>query len=381
MSRKMEQVKNSEASALAMARQVLGSVKEMAMTAEQKAEIMELIDQAVAKENAKDLAGAIKLLNQVKKKMEKLQKANVAKENLEQELNLKEQYEEQFQTLKEVGILQEFKNGNWGIVDILGNEQPIPSYEEIKKRMEAKAEMLDKKREQGFTQLLLVPIGMKLSEIAEKAGKLIIKKHKEGKLLGTDGAKLEIKLDENGKPQPVFVDEIYKDADINGDLVYGVKKFDKDNHGGQTKSELLSGWLANRSSESVGWQVMFIEDLPDLPEKGKGKDIEGRQQFDAGQSPEQYLAKIQTEEQYADEQFTTPEAQLIYLIQQLQHHDQMIDDWDGQGKGCWNAGAYFKGQGAVPFGLWVRDLHQFYLAWRSPDAPYDLASVRASVKF
>ncbi len=376
MKKGMEKLQTPEAPVMEMARRSLLQAKEMEMTDEQRQEINELVTKAVDAEKAGNLSAALNLLQQVKAKMETIHGRKLKRENLEQEFNLQEQYDQQVETLKQVGILQEFKNGQWGMIDILGQEQLIPSYQEIKDRMEAKAEMLDKKREQGFTQLLLVPIGMKLSEIAEKAGKLIIKKHKEGKLLATDGTKLE--LDEN---QPVFVNDEYKDADINGNLVYGVKKFDKDNHGGQTKSELLSGWLANRSSESVGWQVMFIEDLPDLPEKGKGKDIEGRQQFDAGQSPEQYLAKIQTEEQYADEQFTTPEAQLIYLIQQLQHHDQMIDDWDGQGKGCWNAGAYFKGKGAVPFGRWNRFNRQFRLDWRYPGSHSDGGSVRASVKF
>ncbi|MCX6743979.1 MAG: hypothetical protein NTX82_00445, partial [Candidatus Parcubacteria bacterium] len=202
---------------------------------------------------------------------------------------------------------------------------------EILKRMEAKAEMLEKKREQGFTHLQLVPIGTPLSFLIDRAHDLIVKMHKEGKLLGTDGKKLE--LDEN---QPVYVADEYKDADVKGDLVYFPQKFDKENNGGITKAELKDPW-----------EILFVEDQPDLP--AKGKEIAGRKQFDAGQSPEEYLKKIQTDSQYANEQFTTPEAQLIYFMEYLQRNNQVIDDWDGQGKGCWNAGAYFK-SGLVPRG-------------------------------
>ena len=318
---------------------------------------------------AGDLATLKNYKNVLDDILEFLETKEIKEGELEKKFELKKQYDEQVKTLREVEILEKLSNGNWGIKDMLGQERPIPSYEEIRERMKAETEMLDKKREQGFTRLLLVPIGMKLSEIVDKAGKLIIKKHKDGKLLGTDGTKLE--LDEN---QPIYVDDIYKDADVKGDLVYGVKKFDKVNHGGKTKEELLK----DKDNPNPGWQVMFIEDMPDLPAQGKGKEIEGRKQLEANQSPEQYLETIQTDKQYQGEQFTTPEAQLIYLLQYLQNHNQMIDDWDGKGKSCWNAGAYFK-SGLVPNGRWNRSSKRFDLYGNFPVNRDDYDTVRSSV--
>ncbi len=354
-----------------IARQVLGRVKEMDLTPDEKEKVMAMIDEAKGYESANQLSKALKKYQELLAYLKNKKTAEVIGKKLESELNLKEQYEEQVQTLKEVGILKKLKNGEWGMKDILGNEQPIPSYDEILKRMNAKAEILDKKREQGFTQLLLVPIGMKLSEITEKAGELIVKKHGEGNLLATDGTKLELKM-EDDQPRPIYVDDIYQDADVKGDLVYGVKKFD-DNHGGKTKQELIN--------ETGGWQILMIEDMPDLPAEGKGQEIEGRKQLEAGQSPEEYLAKIQTEEQYANEQFTTPEAQLIYFMEYLQRNNQVIDDWDGKGNGCWNAGAYFKGKGGVPFGGWGRHDRQFLLGWSNPGVHGGAYGVRGSVRF
>ncbi|MCX6742817.1 MAG: hypothetical protein NT116_01115, partial [Candidatus Parcubacteria bacterium] len=142
----MEQPKNSEAPVLEMARCTLLQAKELEMSNEQRKEIIDMVTQATEQEKAGNLSGAFNILQQVKTKMEKIRDNKGKGEKLEHELDLKEQYEEQVETLKQVGILEKLSNGKWGIKDILGQERPIPSYEEIKERMKAKAEMLDEKR-------------------------------------------------------------------------------------------------------------------------------------------------------------------------------------------------------------------------------------------
>ncbi|MCX6743984.1 MAG: hypothetical protein NTX82_00470 [Candidatus Parcubacteria bacterium] len=297
-------------------------------------------------------------------------KLSETQDRLEKLFELKKQYQEQVKALIATGVIELLpETGKYGVYDIKGKECPIPSYDEILKRMESKEKMLTKKKEQGFGKLLLVPIGTPLSFLIDRTSDLIVKKHKEGNLLGTDGKNLE--LDEN---QPVYVDDIYKDADIKGDLVYFPQQFDKENHGGVPKAEMKEAW-----------QLLFIEDQPDMPDKGK--EINGRKQFDAGQSPEVYLKKIQTDSQYANEQFTTPEAQLIYFMEYLQRNNQVIDDWDGKGKGkrCWNVGAYFKGSDLVPRGYWDRSYGGSYGLFRLYEdisgRSFGVISVRASVKF
>ena len=281
-------------------------------------------------------------------------KLTKAQERLEKDFELKRQYQEQVKTLIATNVIELLPDsGKLGMYDINNQECPIPDYEEILKRLEAKAELLEKKRKQGFTELLLVPIGTPLSFLIDRTRDLIVKKHKQGKLLGTDGQKLE--LDEN---QPVYVDDEYQDADIKGNIVYFPQKFDKANHGGKTKEELIK--------ETGGWQIEIIEDMPDLPAEEKGKAVGGRKQLEANQSPEQYLKKIQSDKQYEGEALSTPEAQLSYFMQYLQKHDQAIDDWQGKGKACWNAGAFFKGAGLVPYGSWAQNAGRFSLNGNSP---------------
>ena len=294
-------------------------------------------------------------------------KLTKAQERLEKDFELKRQYQEQVKTLIATNVIELLPDsGKLGMYDINNQECPIPDYEEILKRLEAKAELLEKKRKQGFTELLLVPIGTPLSFLIDRTRDLIVKKHKQGKLLGTDGQKLE--LDEN---QPVYVDDEYQDADIKGNIVYFPQKFDKANHGGKTKEELIK--------ETGGWQIEIIEDMPDLPAEEKGKAVGGRKQLEANQSPEQYLKKIQSDKQYEGEALSTPEAQLSYFMQYLQKHDQAIDDWQGKGKACWNAGAFFKGAGLVPSGDWNRDIWQFNLEGGHPGYRLDDVAVRPAV--
>ncbi|MCX6744902.1 MAG: hypothetical protein NTX82_05240, partial [Candidatus Parcubacteria bacterium] len=91
-------------------------------------------------------------------------KRSETQERLEKLFELKKQYQEQVKALIATGVIELLpETGKYGVYDIKGKECPIPSYDEILKRMEAKAEMLEKKREQGFTHLQLVPIGTPLS--------------------------------------------------------------------------------------------------------------------------------------------------------------------------------------------------------------------------
>jgi len=301
--------------------------------------------------------------------VEFLRTREIPETELERKFELRKQYEDQIETLRENGLIKELPNGEMGFLDINGKPRSIPTYEEIRDRLRAKQELREKKHEQGFTQLLLVPFGIKLNEMVDKAKELILKKHKEGNLKGTNGDDLELDEDE-----PVWLDAKYQggDADQSGDLIYYPEKFDKENHGGKTKQEILE--------ETDGWDVMFIEDLPDLPAEGKGKEIGGRKQLEANQSPNQYLEKMQKEEQYEGERGMTPEAELVYFMHYLQRKNKVIDDWRGSGKGNWNLGGYLKSAGGVCFSRWSRGDRQMRLRWYNPVSQVGDCGVRSSAR-
>jgi len=235
---------------------------------------------------------------------------------------LKEQYESQKEILERVGILEKLSTGEMGIKGIDNKEYAFPSYSEIAKRMRENKEILKIKTEQGLNQLLIVPFGMKLGDLIEKYKQVILKHHKEGKLLATKEKPTDpdeqLKLDEN---QLVWTWAKYNNADINGELIYFPKEFSKENHKGKTKQEIIK--------ERDGFSVMFIEDLANIPRQGKGKEIKGRKQLEAGLTPNKYLEILKTNPIYQNETGMTPEEQIIYAIKHLEQTNQVIDDFFG----------------------------------------------------
>ncbi|MBU3942956.1 hypothetical protein KKA24_03165, partial [Patescibacteria group bacterium] len=273
---------------------------------------------------------------------------------------LKEQYESQREILKNVGILEKLTNGEMGIKGIDNKEYSFPSYQEISKRIRENKEMLKTKIEQGFNQLLIVPFGMKLDDLIEKYKEVILKRHKEGKLLATkenpsDSDEL-LELDEK---EPVWAWEGYNNADISGKLVYFPNEFSKENHQGKTKQEILS--------VKGGWNVIFIEDLPNIPKKDRGKEIKNRKQLEVGQSPNQYLKTLKTNPIYKNETGMTPEEQIIYAIKHLKQTNQVIDDYSGKGSASYQLGAFFPADVDVPFAHWSRDFRRVGLGGYAPE--------------
>lgn len=94
--------------------------------------------------------------------------------------------------------------------------------------MRENKEMLKTKTEQGFNQLLIVPFEMKLDDLIEKHKQVILKHHKEGKLLTTKKNPTDpdelLELDES---EPIWIQKEYNNTDINGELVYFPKEFSK----------------------------------------------------------------------------------------------------------------------------------------------------------
>jgi hypothetical protein len=289
---------------------------------------------------------------------------------LAEKLHLQEQWEEQVRTLNETGIIELLpKAQDIGIVDINGKEQPIPTFEQILKSLDTKEqqEMIKEKLEQGFTKLLMVPMGLPISVIIDRYKRLLIKKHEEGKLLSTDNEKLE--LDEE---EPIWLADEFKGPEADDKLIYFPEQFNQQDHQGQTKQELLQ--------ENQSWQVILIEDLADIPAQGKGNIVGDRKQLEANQSSEQYLKTIQIDKAHQHEQGPTIESELIYAITELKNKNQVIDDWRGKGKACRLFGNYLKDSGGVPSFYWFRDFRQAVLYWRYPGHRDDNNGSRSGVK-
>lgn len=270
---------------------------------------------------------------------------------LEKELQLKEQYESQQQILKTTGILEMLSNGQKGITGIDGKEYPYPTYDEVKERVSAKEAILREKAEQGFTKLLIVPLGMSLDKLLDKYQATILAHHQAGRLLATkaDPADPDEPLALN-EAEPLWWWDQYVNADTDGRLVYYPKSFDPDNHQGQTKQQLMQ--------EKGAWSVLLIEDLPNLPRENHGVTKAGRAQLETNKTPRTYLELLRANADYANEQGLTPEDHAIYAITHLKQTNQVIDDYRGNGSTAYNLGAYIPASDMVLRTCWRRDNRQ-----------------------
>ena len=296
---------------------------------------------------------------------------------------LREQYEKQVELMKRIGLVKDLESGELGIEGVDGKEYPIPTQEQINERMEANKELVEKKSEQGFKKLLLVPFGMKLSDLTDAYKASILRHNSEGRLFSTkknpddqSEQPVPLPLDKN---KPLYVWDGYNDADVNGKLVYFPVEF-SENHQGRTKQEILE---EGEGGETPGWNIILIEDMPDIPRKTKGKVTGGRKQFEAGDTPNNYLKALKDSEKggtYQNEDGMTPEDQLIYSIVHLEETDQVIDDWQGNGAVSYQLGAYFPASGSVPSAFWYRVNRQAYLGGYYPDYRLGNCGVRSAVR-
>ncbi len=234
---------------------------------------------------------------------------------------------------------------------------------------------MKKKAEQGFRKLLISPLGMSLNDLAGKYKQTILKHHREGQLLAAkrdpDDPDEQLELDEN---QPLWVWEKYQQADTEGRLVYYPQAFDQDNHQGKTKQQIIQ--------EQGAWNVLLIEDLPNIPRKGQGQTRGGRTQLEAGKTPREYLQTYQSDEPdspYAHEQGFTPADHLTYAITHLAETNQVIDDYQGAGSTCYDLAGYFPASGGVLRTYWRRDYRRTRLDRDAPDARGGVNGSRAAV--
>ncbi|MFA6428362.1 MAG: hypothetical protein WCW02_02350 [Candidatus Buchananbacteria bacterium] len=271
--------------------------------------------------------------------------------------NFEAQYENQVGILMEANLLDSFSNGKQGIKAIDNREYPLPTLEQIREKFVEKRELLKTKIDQGFVKLVIVPFGLPLDYLTKAYGDALTRHQQQGELL--DSQNRPLKLDK----EAVGLNSDYIKADGEGRLVYFLKDFLIDPIQGLTKETLLN---------TQAWQVLLLEDLPYLPAEGKGQIRAGRKQLEANQIPSRYLKQLQLDPQYQDEQGLTPESWLMYALNHLEQTNQVIDDWNDQGKICLlvNSFIYFKSDDSVPGGVpracFESSPYQAALDWFNP---------------
>ncbi len=284
-------------------------------------------------------------------------------EALAERLSLKEQYLAQVKVLYQSGILENFAVDpsqdryapEMGITGINGEQYIMPSYEDILIRLQnpEKRARLEKKIDQGFTQLQLVPFALPLSVLFNRLREVLLKVNKETGIKSTNGTKLELNTD---APLYVWDQLVQGDNPDSKDkqIEYGVTNYDgktKAERGGKFKNELLA-------NPDNAWELSLIEANLDIPAEGKGKTIAGRKQLEANKSPKDYLKFFaadpsdQQYQEYRGENGQTPEGAAYEAIAALLQRQTAINDWEGSGKINFCVGSYVFG--LVPFLGWGR---------------------------
>jgi hypothetical protein len=255
-------------------------------------------------------------------------------------------------------------------------------------------EMLDIKTDQGFTELLIVPFGMSLAKFTETMRKTLLAHYAEmphymnpnTKIADPKKTKLfapkknpqdpdkPLKLD---TAKLLYVRESYIDADTNGTLVYFPNVLTKENHGGQTKKEIL---MTTRQ----GFQILLIEQNPIIPAAGTNEIIgtkQPRKRLAAGDTPDAYLETLQTQPEYKYEQGLTPEAWMTQFLLHLEETNQVIDDREKNSKANLNIGGWFPASSHfVPLSFWGQVSSVANLNWRDlRDPPSPSSGARSAV--
>lgn len=285
------------------------------------------------------------------------------KENLllVDQLNLRAQLENQIKILQKIGVLElpvpttpEATPVPY-FTGINGQKYPVPSFEEISERIKTKEPFLRLKAEQGFTKLLLVPLGYSLDKFIEKYEELIRWHYANNKLFYLKGTE-EVRQNLN-KDNPLNVWNEYNEADINNYLIYFPKIFKKENHEGKTKKELLT------NSENA-WLVLLVPEALDIPKKNKGKTFNERPELESGKSPDDYLRIIQKELPYEGEIGLPPEASIMHDITRLEETNHLVNDWLRNGSIEYNLGAFFATTENIPWSSWNSDFNRADL-WKA----------------
>jgi len=299
--------------------------------------------------------------------------------------HLTEQYTAQFNLLKEAGILNE-RNA---IVGIDGKEYPVPTLEQIAKRLYEREKELSIKRDQGFIKLLLVPFGMSLDALRETLKQF---------LLAYKQTHEDFDLDIN---DPLWTwEEGYKGADIgNPPKMFYYPKFFDDNHQGQTKTQILEAQKINEAS-FPGWTVHLFQpsDTRDLDQssprgivpisqEGEGRSYReehDRPDVETNKTPIQYLAILEEAQDdptspYHYESGLTPEDWIFAFMTHLEETGKPLDDYIQSI--AFLTEAFFPSvkSPVVPIAYWDRTDKLVRLGRNEPHIKDGIAGLRTSV--
>ena len=255
--------------------------------------------------------------------------------------------------LSRTGILAFLPNSeSWGVIGIDGKEYPIPSKEHVVELFAHNRELVGRKVPQGFDRLELTPMAMPIPLLLERVAAAILEYAAQGKICQTRQSPSDPPIPVRVSTEKhVWVWDTLMQAIETAELAYFPQEYSS-NHRGQTKLEVVNN---GRICAVPGWSVGLVEDLPILPQQGRGKTLGGRTQLETGSSPREYLQTLESQA-YQGETGKTLEDFATRFLTHLVTTNEVSNDRDDNNS-LWCLGQYLRIQYAetVPTGWWNRD--------------------------
>lgn len=229
---------------------------------------------------------------------------------------LQKQYDDQVRVLKETGILEEISPNVLGIKDTEENKYPLPSFDDIEDHIYQRQERYREKVGQGFKRLLLVPFAVPLSSLIVPYQRSLVRVFQEGKLVIQDGDQ-QVPITELNMQEPIYIYDY--DPGAGRELWYYPTSFSNTSgFPGMKKQDYLS------LDSAFGWNILLIEDYPQLPLDNKRPTVHGRTMLPEMDGSEALRQQI-TDPQYSHEIPWTPEDWLTYALYNLELRSCVTD--------------------------------------------------------
>jgi hypothetical protein len=263
------------------------------------------------------------------------------------------------------------------ILGIDGKEYPFPTWESVKAYITKDKETKDLHIEQfkrGFTELQITPFAVPLSTHIDILKKALLLEYQRngghiysgaGDIHRTTLEQLQSTPDQEfplNPDDPLYHWDEYHNADIDGRAVYFPTELTTDNHGGQTKQQILNR-QHQEGSPFPGYLVSFTHKHTHIPRQG---ETPSPHLLEANSTPEEYVQKLAQAQkdpkhpQYAQRGQTTEEA-IIQIITTLLTTHQLIGDYRKYDSLNYTTSTWFPGSGRVGYVYAYRGGRQVYV--------------------
>ena len=268
---------------------------------------------------------------------------------------LQKEYARTITALNQTGILTFLpRSENLGVIGIDGKEYPVPTQEQLQEVFTQNKELVDRKMQQGFTQLQLTPIAMPISQLIERVKTAVLKHAVAGKIIQTKKNSTDIDIPVRvNTAEPIWIWDRVRQVVDTPNLVYFPQVYTDHNHQGLKKEDVMH---ETSLCAVPGWSVELIEPILIMPQQGQGKIIGGRKQLEEYSTPHDYLRTLSTPT-YQGETGWTLEDFLTHFITRLEITNQISHNrYDSNA--LWLLGSYMPNSGEnrlkrlVPVGYW-----------------------------